>query len=70
MKTTTLPFDLRGWRWRLGLTQKEAAQQVGLSTNAYCRAEYRCQDRLGHPVSATLALLCQALERERKREAA
>lgn len=70
MKTTTIPFDLRAWRYRMQKTQVAAAQLVGLSRLAYCHAEYRCQDRPGTPCSKTLALLCQALERELSKEAA
>jgi transcriptional regulator with XRE-family HTH domain len=65
MKTTTLPFDLRQWRYRMAYTQVQAAQAVGMSLGAYREAEYRCQDRPGSPCAATLAKLAQALERER-----
>jgi DNA-binding XRE family transcriptional regulator len=65
MRVTTAPFDLKGWRLRLSLTQAQAAQMLGLSLATYRAAEYQAQDREGAPVRKTVALLAQALERER-----
>lgn len=62
MNTTTVPFDLRAWRRRMGWTQAQAAAQVGMSLRAYSTAEYRAMDRPNAPCTKTLALLCQYLE--------
>ena len=60
MKVTTIPFDLRAWRYRMRWSQARAAAELGLSLSAYCRAEYRSDDR--HICGKTLALLAQAIE--------
>ena len=70
MRTTTYPFKLREWRTRMGWTQRQAAEAVGLSLGAYRSAEYRAEDRPGSPVQATLVLLCRLLERHRTEIAA
>ena len=64
MKTTTIPFNLRSWRQRLGLLQREAAALLGLSLAGYRMAEYRAEDR--NECSKTVALLAMAIEKERK----
>ena len=63
MKMTTLAFDLRAWRNRMGWTQIQAARTVGMSLSAYRGAEYRAEDRRGAPVNATLVKLCEMIER-------
>ena len=63
MLTTTVAFDLRAWRHRLKLTQREAAELVGMSCDGYRVAEYRAEDE--GRCNKTLALLAQALERNK-----
>lgn len=70
MKINRTQFLLRAWRHRMGWTQTQAASSLGKSVSAYRCAEYRNEDHPGHPCEATLALLAQALERERTRSAA
>jgi transcriptional regulator with XRE-family HTH domain len=65
VRTTTTSFDLRSWRLRIGFTQSAAAAALGLSLATYREAEYRSMDQEGAPVRKTVALLAQALERER-----
>jgi len=65
MRVTEVPFNLREWRHRLGLTQAQAAELVGMSESGYKRAEYRSTDRLGDPCNKTLALLATRVEQER-----
>lgn len=65
MKVTTTPFDLRGWRLRLGWTQIQAAAELGLSAGGYIAAEYRNSDRPGFPCNATVAKLATMLEAAR-----
>lgn len=62
MRMTTVPYDLRGWRRRMGYTQRQAGDALGLSENGYKQAEYRAADRPGQPCNKTVALLAQALE--------
>ena len=64
MRVTTIPFDLPAWRVRMGWTQEEASDALGLSVHAYRRSEYRCKDRPGSPVAAPVAKLANLLERD------
>lgn len=65
MRTTTVPFELRAWRHRMGWTQAEAACALGLSLSGYCRAEYRNEDDAAHAANKTVALLALELEHNR-----
>lgn len=67
MKTTTVPFELRAWRYRMRWTQAEAAEALGLSLSGYCRMEYRSEDGQGHPTNKIVALLAEALEHKESR---
>ena len=62
MRTTTISFNLRAWRDRLGLTQPEAAPLLGLSRSGYVTAELRNSRRPDNPCNATLAYLCMYRE--------
>lgn len=68
MKRYVVRYDLREWRQRLGITQRQAADYVGMSEPAYRRAECRADPPpLGRAeCSKTLALLCQRIEHERR----
>ena len=64
MKTTTVQFNLRAWRQRMGWTQVRAAQELGMSSGGYIASEYRNEDRAGHPCNKTVALLATRLEQQ------
>lgn len=65
MRVTTIEFPLLAWRARMGWTQAQAAEALGISAGGYRAAEYRNNDTPGFPCNKTLALLAQSLERER-----
>ena len=70
MRVTLCSYDLRAWRTRMGMTQMQAAEAVGLSKPGYCQHEYRNAAE-GQPLARWLALLCWHIEeRAQRREAA
>lgn len=50
--------DLRAWRKRLGWTQREAAQALGLSHTHYCKLEAGT-----YSIKQSIELACRLLER-------
>lgn len=63
MKTTIVSFPLKQWRLRMGYTQAQAAEALGVSLGGYRSAEYRNEDRPKHPCNKTVALLADAIEK-------
>ena len=58
---TTAQF--KAWRIRLSLTQRAAAEALGISERAVIYYE-----KGERPISDTVALLCKCLVRDRKRQ--
>lgn len=51
------PADLKAWRKRMGWTQREAAEQLGLKTRGY-----QCLEYGERRITPTITILCKLLE--------
>lgn len=60
------PYDIAAWRARMGLSQRAAAQALGVALTTYQQWERGTSRRTGQPVEVprVVVLACEALERD------